>query len=57
VSWNLALPCVTGVGVASAALNFRETRRAASAAHASLSDLVAGLVLASRHPTRLAGRT
>jgi hypothetical protein len=56
VSWNLALPCVIGVGLASAALNFPETCRAAAAAHSTPSNLVAGLVLAFRHPIRLAGR-
>jgi hypothetical protein len=56
VSWNLAVLCVIGVGVASAALNFRETRLAASAAHSTPSNLVAGPVLAPRHPIRLADR-
>jgi small-conductance mechanosensitive channel len=52
VGWNLALLCVIGVGVASAALNFPGTRLVASAALCSLSNLVAGLVLALRHPIR-----
>jgi small-conductance mechanosensitive channel len=68
---RLAVLCVIVVGVASAALNFPETRLAASAALSSaavlavitgfaaqstLSNLVAGLVLALSQPIRLGDR-
>ena len=68
---RLAVLCVILVGVASAALNFPETRLAASAALSSaavlaviigfaaqstLSNLVAGLVLALSQPIRLGDR-
>jgi small-conductance mechanosensitive channel len=68
---RLAVLCVVVVGVASAALNFPETRLAASAALSSaavlaviigfaaqstLSNLVAGLVLALTQPIRLGDR-
>ena len=68
---RLAVLCVVVVGVASAALNFPETRLAASAALSSaavlaviigfaaqstLSNLVAGLVLALSQPIRLGDR-
>jgi small conductance mechanosensitive channel len=68
---RLAVLCVVLVGVASAALNFPETRLAASAtlssaavlgvivgfaAQATLSNLVAGLVLALSQPIRLGDR-